>query len=244
MDATTITTAEEGRSVNDSLLATSWWVLVGAASGAVAGIVVGGIGGRLAMLLLRLTSPDSVVGLESDDGFEIGVFTTSTLNLLLVTAFMGGIVGVLYAAVRTAIPSRLRLALWTLLWTLVGGAGVVHDDGIDFNVLEPALLSIALFVALPALAAAAIVLLVERWSGTEPWADRRFSAGIVVAALLGTFVLVLAFAVMVVALVLERLGPVRAFVRTAARVVVPAAMLVFGVMAGVDLVADARSILD
>jgi hypothetical protein len=56
----------------------AWRVLVGAAAGAIAGLVVGGIGGRLAMLLLRLTSPDVAIGLVSDDGFEIGVVTTST----------------------------------------------------------------------------------------------------------------------------------------------------------------------
>ena len=32
------------------------------------------------MLLLRLTSPESVIGLTSDDGFEIGVFSVRTFN--------------------------------------------------------------------------------------------------------------------------------------------------------------------
>lgn len=36
------------------------------------GVLVVGIGSRLAMLLLRVTSPDSVVGITSDDGFIIG----------------------------------------------------------------------------------------------------------------------------------------------------------------------------
>jgi len=59
--------------VRQDAAAVAWWVLVGAASGAIAGALVGGIGGRLAMLLLRLTSPDAVTGMISDDGFEIGV---------------------------------------------------------------------------------------------------------------------------------------------------------------------------
>ena len=58
--------------------AVAWWVLVGVAAGAIAGLLVGGIGGRLAMLLLRLTSPDSVIGMRSDDNFEIGVLTTES----------------------------------------------------------------------------------------------------------------------------------------------------------------------
>ena len=167
-------------------------MLVGAGSGAIAGLVVGGIGGRLAMLLLRLTSPDFVVGMTSDDGFEIGVVSTRTLNLLLATAGLGAINGVLYSALREAIPARLRLPLWTFLAASLGGASVVHEDGIDFTLLEPASLAVALFVALPAAAAAVVVLLVERWSRMEPWADRRLSFGICVSALVGAFALVFA----------------------------------------------------
>ena len=35
----------------------AWWLLVGTASGAVVGLVIGGIGGRLAMLVLRQRPP-------------------------------------------------------------------------------------------------------------------------------------------------------------------------------------------
>ena len=48
-------------------LAFLWrWVLLGGAAGALAGLLVGGIGGRLAMFVLRRTSDQSVVGIESD----------------------------------------------------------------------------------------------------------------------------------------------------------------------------------
>jgi hypothetical protein len=141
-----------------------WRILVGTSAGVVAGIVVGGVGGRLAMLLLRLTSPDSVIGVISDDGFEIGVLSHRTLTLVRDTAALGGTFGALYAALRLAIPAPLRVPLWTCFWGLVGGALVVKDDGVDFTLLEPALLAILLFVALPATGAAATALLVERWS--------------------------------------------------------------------------------
>jgi hypothetical protein len=39
------------------------------------GVIVAGVGSRLAMLLLRLTSPASVGGVRSDDGFVIGQVT-------------------------------------------------------------------------------------------------------------------------------------------------------------------------
>src|SRR5262245_33209394 len=78
----------------------AWLVLAGTAAGAVAGLLVGGVGGRLAMLLLRVTSPDSVVGLTSDDGFEIGVVSTQTFSLLFATTVLGGLAGAGYAGLR------------------------------------------------------------------------------------------------------------------------------------------------
>src|SRR5258708_6692212 len=42
--------------------------------GLVAGAIIGGLGGRLAMLVLRLTSNGSVRGVKTSDGFVIGRF--------------------------------------------------------------------------------------------------------------------------------------------------------------------------
>ncbi len=224
--------------------AISWWVLVGAAAGAIAGFLVGGIGGRLAMLLLRLTSPDAVIGLTSDDGFEIGVITTSSLTFVLQMTMLGGVNGVLYAAARNVIPVRLRLPLWAAFAGLFGGANFVHEDGVDFTVIEPALLAILLFVALPAVAAALVVVLVERWSKTTPWQSRRFAAGLIVAALASTFALIVAVVVAVVALALDRAEPLGRFVRQAGRILVPATLAVLAVVAGIELVRESSSILD
>ena len=88
------------------LRAVTWWVLVGAAAGAIAGALVGGIGGRLAMLLLRLTSPDDVLGLTSDDGFEIGIVTFDTLQLVLAMAMLGGHLGHSRSAFCRAMSGR------------------------------------------------------------------------------------------------------------------------------------------
>ena len=99
----TSTVADDARSI-------AWWLLVGAAAGAVAGFVIGGVGGRLAMLLLRLTSPESVIGVISDDGFEIGVVTTKTLNLLFGMTMLGAANGVLYAGAAVVGTFALVLA--------------------------------------------------------------------------------------------------------------------------------------
>ncbi len=194
------------------------------------------------MLLLRLTSPDFVVGMTSDDGFEIGVVSTRTFNLLLATAGLGAINGVLYSALREAIPGRLRLLLWTLLAASLGGASVVHEDGIDFTLLEPASLAVALFVALPAAAAAVVVLLVERWSRMEPWADRRLAVGICASALAGGFALVFAAIVGAAALVVRRVGAAD-LLRRAGRVAVPAGLLVVVAVSGWALVTESIRIV-
>ncbi len=61
----------------------------GVLSGFVCGVVIGGVGGRLAMLLLRLTSDPTLRGVQTDDGFTIGRFSAETLFLLGVTAGLG-----------------------------------------------------------------------------------------------------------------------------------------------------------
>jgi hypothetical protein len=220
----------------------SWWVLVGAGSGALAGVVVGGLGGRLAMLLLRLTSPDAVVGLTSDDGFEIGVVSSRTFELVSSMAVVGAANGVLYAVLRGAIPPPLRLVLWTVFAGALGGAAIVHEDGVDFTRLEPAALAIALFVLLPAGAAALVVWLVERWVAVEPWSDTRLALCLGVAALAGTVALVVAGLVAAGAVVLRGAGldPV---VGRAARVAVPAALAVVTAAAAWELVRTSARIL-
>lgn len=220
-----------------------WSYAVGAAAGAIAGLVVGGVGGRLVMLMLRLTSPDVVDGMLSDDGFEIGVVTTETFQLLAAMAFLGAINGSLYVVLRTSIPARARMAIWPLFAVAVGGANVVHADGVDFQLLEPALLAIVSFLLLLGGAALVVVVLAERWLAVEH-PSGRFRSGIAVAALLGTIGLVVAAGLCLLTLVWRRVPDgARQPVASAARVVVPVALVAFGLWAGVDLVRTAGEIL-
>ena len=226
----------------------AWRVLAGTAAGAIVGLVIGGIGGRLAMLLLRLTTPGSIAGLVSDDGFEMGVVSGSTAFLLFTTTALGAIDGALYSGLRGAIPPRLRLPLWTALGALVGGGAIVHADGVDFNLLEPAALAVALFVAIPAAGAAAIVLLAERWSRTTPWQSRRLTVGLLVAVAAAPFAIPSrsqsAPIMLVVSAALEHAGTSAERVRRAAGVLVPVALVAVAVLATVDLAGDIGSILD
>ena len=65
--------------------------------GAVGGAIVGGLGGRIAMRILVLTSDEAVKGVTSDDGFQIGRFTLSdTVGLVILTMFIGVVAALLY----------------------------------------------------------------------------------------------------------------------------------------------------
>ena len=92
------------------------------------------------MRILLLTSDDSVKGLTSDDGFEIGRFTLSdTLGLVIVTAFIGVIAALLYLVVHRCVARLGRAAVpaMALFYGVVGGAMMVHRDGIDSMFWSP-----------------------------------------------------------------------------------------------------------
>ena len=155
--------------------------LLGAAAGGIAGILVGGIGGRLAMLLLRFTSPGSVRGTLTDDEFEIGVVTFDTLNLVATTWALGAIAGLFVALALRFMPGRWAVWAWAAPGATLGGAGLIHGDGVDYTVLEPAWLAVLLFIVIPAaglVLTAALVRSWERWW----WVNRRRTLLVVVAA--------------------------------------------------------------
>jgi hypothetical protein len=147
-------------------------VIIGAAAGA----LVGGVGGRIAMRVLLLTSDDTVRGLESDDGFEIGRFTlANTIGLLIVTALIGVLAALLFLVARPFVDrfGRAVVPLMAVLYGVLGGAMMVHRDGIDFRVLEPALLAITLFVAICAGFGAVVAWLVSAAAADDGWARTR-----------------------------------------------------------------------
>lgn len=180
-----------------------------AATGAVAGVVIGGIGGRLAMLLLRLTSDPILRGLPTDDGFTIGVISTDTLFLLVLTAVAGAVGGVAYLAIRSWLPERARPWVAGGITGLVGGAAIIRPDGIDFTRLAPLWLAVAMFVALPAAYGVATSLLGERFlrDGSAIMRSRPWPAGLVFLlpiGLLGPAGIGLAIAALAVAFLGQR----------------------------------------
>lgn len=141
------------------------------AAGGLLGLLVGGIGGRLAMMLLARLNP-GVTGVTSDDGFRIGQLTAAdTIGLLLVGAGLGVVGAGVYAVLR-----GLRVGPhWFQVLSIAGGpavvvgAAIVHTDGVDFRLLGPPWLTIGLFVALPGLYAGLLTLFAERLLDEDSW---------------------------------------------------------------------------
>jgi hypothetical protein len=150
------------RPTTDELASPGTTFAAGVTGGFVAGLLIGGVGGRLAMLILRLTSRSALRGLPTDDGFTIGRVSAQTLFLLGVTAGLGIAGGVLYVVVRRWIPVAWRVPAMTVFFGLMGASGIIGPDGLDFSALSPLPLAIAMFVAIPTLYGAAMPLIVER----------------------------------------------------------------------------------
>jgi hypothetical protein len=176
-----------------------------ATGGLVAGFVVGGVGGRLAMFVLRLTSSDGVIGIQSDDDFTIGQFSTDTIFLLLVTTLLGTLFAFGYLVVRRWLPAANRPALSAVFFALLGGSLVIEPDGVDFTLLSPEWLAVLLFILLPGAYGWVMAAIIEHLISHPGKARKARVAAIVLFAAVGAFGLFPAFAA-VVGLVLVLIG--------------------------------------
>lgn len=133
-------------------------------AGTLAGVLWGGIGGRIAMRILFLTSDDRVRGVTSDDGFEIGIISFGSVFLLVFCAIAGAVIGVFGGMLRmvTAGPTWLVAVCSGITSAAYFGAFIVTPEGVDFRLLEPLGLALTLFIALPGLWGATVVVLTER----------------------------------------------------------------------------------
>lgn len=148
------------------------WLLLGGAAGAVAGLLVGGVGGRLAMFVLRLTSSDSVRGVESDDGFTIGTFSFATIFLLLIASLFGLLVGIVCVALRSQLRGRGGGLMIVVAGGMFGAAAIIEPGGVDFTFLDPLLLACAMFTVIPLAGVALTIVLIDRWRHWW-WSERR-----------------------------------------------------------------------
>jgi hypothetical protein len=215
------------------------------------GVVVVGIGSRLAMFVLRVTSPDRVNGVESDDGFTIGEFTLGgTYNLLQLGAAVGIIGAGAYMLVAPWLigPRWFRRLTTGLAAGVVGGSMLVHADGIDFTLLKPTWFAIGLFVALPALFGVALPTSVDAVRRPNSWSTLGRRRWLLVVLSIGFFpatILLLPFAAaaVVVCVYVRDVEVVRRVRRVAlTSVLIRAVWLLIAVAGLVALVGDIRAL--
>lgn len=141
------------------------------AAGLVVGLAVAGLGSRLVMRLVAVADPDAR-GSFTENGNVIGDITFGgTISLVVFVGIPFGIVaGLIAFAVRRWLPARVvwrGLALSAVLLALLGRT-VIDPGNIDFRLLEPTGLAIALFGALFFVAGFALAPLADRWGQGVP----------------------------------------------------------------------------
>jgi hypothetical protein len=136
-------------------------------AGGLIGLLVGGAGGRLAMMVLARLNPEAT-GVTSDDGFTIGHLTPLTINLLITTTLLGVLGSGIYYVLRGLMvgPRWFQVLSISLGPAVVVGSMLVHVEGVDFT-LEPVWLAIVMFVAIPGIYAALLAVVVDRWFAPE-----------------------------------------------------------------------------
>ena len=85
--------------------------------------------------------------------------------LLVFTALLGALGGAIYGLYRMVLrgpPWLIAILAGLAVASGAGGGFIVTADGVDFRILEPLWLAIALFMVLPGAWAASVVLLTER----------------------------------------------------------------------------------
>jgi hypothetical protein len=175
---------------------------------AISGLLVGGVGGRLAMRYLAATNEEDS-GAITDDGFVVGDITLGGTIQLLATSTQLALVG---AALFILIRPLLLGPIWFRALTVATGTGVVlgaivAHPGVDFEALDPPLLAISLFVALPFAAAGVFCVLAYRWLRDDSWfahGSFRWVAATSTVWLLAGIGLILAVPLMLIGLAVHR----------------------------------------
>jgi hypothetical protein len=217
-----------------------------------AGVILIGVGSRLAMLLLRVTSPDVVRGFKSDDGFIIGQVTLAgTYNLLL-----GATVGIIGAAAYLLVapwligPSWFRRVTTGLAAAVVVGSMLVHADGIDFRALKPTWLAIGVFIALPGVFGGVVGVVVDAVRRPDSWTARgrwRFLLPLLLVACFPLSIVVVTIAAVIFGawVLVSDLGPIRKARASAPyALAIRAAWLLVAILGLVAIVNDTQAVAE
>lgn len=161
-------------------------VTVSRGGGMVAGAVVAGVlsigaGSRLMMRVLAVTSPDEVQGRLTEADEVVGTVSVGgSLFLVLAAGIGSGAVGLaIFASLRRWLPDRSLVA--GLVGVAIGAGALVRPSGfltasnIDFSLLSPAALAVALCLATLVLFGTTFAVLVDHLAPRWPrpgWSPR------------------------------------------------------------------------
>lgn len=96
---------------------------------------------------------------------------------------MGAFGGLLYVGLREWLPLKLRPIVAGLLGAALGGVLIIRPDGVDFTLIEPLGLAVAMFVLIPAIYAVSLSLLTERLARDNSFAQSRWRwSGVLILA--------------------------------------------------------------
>lgn len=158
----------------------------------IGGVLVLGVGGRLAMRLsgaMALASDPATRFMLTGDGFQVGRITVDgTIGLIIFGGIFGSIAAAAYwALLKDRLPAKRQLLWAGLAAAAIGGNFLVHADNIDFVILEPVVANVILYPMLTGIAGVVIVLIDRRLSRRLP----RSVASNSILSLLAVFGMVL-----------------------------------------------------
>lgn len=141
----------------------------GGLAGLIVGVLLAGVGGRLAMRFAALMVPESV-GAVTENGNVIGSITVGgTVGLVVFVGLLfGAVAGSLWVTISPWLPASgtARAVLAIPIAIGLGSRGLIDDGNPDFAILERDPLVIGSLVVLVALFGPALVL-------ADGWLDRR-----------------------------------------------------------------------
>ncbi|MEL4318145.1 hypothetical protein WJX64_03940 [Leifsonia sp. YIM 134122] len=165
----------------------AWWATLLTVTGIGSGIVASGAGGRLIMRALAATSPEAIGRLTEASEVVGDVTPIGTLAYLLFAGIPFGLGStVIYFIVHPWLPRGRRRGPafgLLLLVTIAPFSDPLRADNVDFDIVGPGWLAVALFSVLAVLHGTVVVAIAGRCSEALPLLSRRnWGAGLPLAA--------------------------------------------------------------
>ena len=189
---------------------------IAVSAGTIAGVLVGGLGSRLAMRVMAATSGDDAQGAITEAEEVVGRITVGgTLGLVLFVGLgLGTVAALLYLLLRRWLPWPAWLSgllFGVLLLAVFGRDDPVDPDNPDFTILSPKWLAVVMFTLLLPLFGLVLGSVVARLDAAYPELSARPKVLVAYAPLLlfvPLFVVVVPLAMIaLVAVITQRIRP-------------------------------------